>query len=291
TETTVAKAPLSQIPEEAVESPVPSEVISTQPLAIPADVLASLMARGRQLTIEEEYAKNGTESDELFEELSQAAGESDFELEELIDNFINERAELERLDDLYEKEEVSGRVYERLKAEYDDKLRKMDEQIQAGVIHLKGYQVQIQLDLDNAKEELDTIEARILIGDEEDSDKKQKSKLTEKTKRLEYALLATQHILQKESTMRNGPLSRFEVTETTLADSQLAPSVSEDPEELKESEESDKTERTSPEPKSTTPSPDRSASQPEAEAGKICNQCGRVTASEAQFCIHCGSPL
>ncbi|MFW9984865.1 MAG: zinc-ribbon domain-containing protein, partial [Candidatus Odinarchaeota archaeon] len=40
-----------------------------------------------------------------------------------------------------------------------------------------------------------------------------------------------------------------------------------------------------------TPEAQDESRQPDAEAGKICTQCGRVTATGAQFCIHCGSPL
>lgn len=282
------RQPEASVSESAKEFPSPAptlEVASVQPITVPVDVLASLMARGRQLMLEEEYVKNGAESDELLAELSQAAGDSDFELEELIDTFINERAEVERLETLYEKGEVSGRVYARLKKEYDEKLEKIDAQIQDGVVQLQGYQAQIQVDLATAKEELDTIDARIRIGDEDITVEDKKPKLTEKTTRLNYAHIATKHILQKESTMRNGPISRFEVTETTLADSPVVTSISE------KHDESDESKGASPEPELPTTDSELPPSQPDAEAGKICTQCGRVTASEAQFCIHCGASL
>ncbi len=80
--------------------------------------------------------------------------------------------------------------------------------------------------------------------------------------------------------MRNGPITRFEVKETTVADSKLSPStddeVIETTETTKESESRTETEK---------------SRQPEAEAGKICANCGRVTASDARFCVHCGGPL
>ena len=82
----------------------------------------------------------------LLDELSQAAADSEFELEELIATYINERAELERLDTLHEKSEVSDRVYDRLKGEYDEKLGSFDERIQKGVHELQGYLAQILQD-------------------------------------------------------------------------------------------------------------------------------------------------
>ncbi len=142
--------------------------------------------------------------------------------------------------------------------------------------------MQIKLDHAGVKEELETINARMTIGDDIDEGEKQKAKLAEKAERLNYARIATKHILKKESTMRNGPLTRFEVTETTVADSKVAvtePEPEEDEDKDSLNQEADTSE---PRPKSQ---------QPDAEAGKICTQCGRVTASGAQFCIHCGSPL
>jgi hypothetical protein len=240
------------------------------------------MARGRQLTLEEEYVKNGAESDQLLDELSKAAKDSDFALEDLIDNYINERAELERLESLHEKGEVSERVYKRLQKEYEEKLEKMDDGIQKGTVQLQGYQAQIKLDHTGVKEELDTLNARLTIGDDVEDGEKQKQKLTDKAQRLKYALIATKHILQKESTMRNGPITRFEVTETTVADSKVT-SLEPEPEPKEKKDSSDqKADKSEPKPESK---------QPDAEAGKICTQCGRVTASGAQFCIHCGGPL
>ncbi len=265
-------------PKPKPELPTASVV---KPLPIPVEVLASLMARGRQIKLEEEYAKNGTKSDKLLDELSEAAGDSDFEVEELIDSYVNEQAELDRLKALHEKSEVSDRVYERLITEYDDKLKKLDAKIQAGIVQLTGYHAQINLDFVQAKEGLETLEARILIGDEDSDVLEKKAKLTEKTQRLQYALVATEYILQKESTMRNGPRPRFEVTEKTLADSQI---MTTEPEEEKET--AAKTESESTEPESSQPSV-----KSDAEAGKICTQCGRVTASEAKFCVHCGAPF
>lgn len=271
----------SVVPEESssVTTTLP-DAETVDPIPVPSDILASFMARGRQLVLEEEYAKNGAKSDKLLDELSKAAGDSDFALEDLIDTYINERAELDRLKTLHEKGEVSERVYERLLKEYEDKLEKMDEEIQKGTDQLKGYQTQITLDHTEVKEELETINARIAIGDDVDEGEKQKAKLADKAERLNYALIATKHILKKESTMRNGPLTRFEVTGTTVVDSKVtAPEPEPEEEEDSSDQETEMTEST---PKSR---------QPDAEAGKICTQCGRVTAPGAQFCIHCGSPL
>jgi hypothetical protein len=257
---------------------------SVNPISVPTNLLASLMARGRQLTLEEEYANNGSVSDKLLEELSQAAADSDFELEELIDSYINERSELERLHALNEKGEVSERVYERLTKEYEEKLEHMDVQIQKGVLQLQGYQAQIQLDHAEVKEELETMNARLLIGDEDIavSDEK-KATLKGKVERFNYALLACDHILKKESAMRNGPISRFEITETTVADTKVTSTPEpKEVEVIKSKEKSDE-----PEPaEEPTQTP-----QPDAEAGKICANCGRVTASDARFCVHCGGSL
>ncbi len=255
---------------------------AVKPIPVPSNVLASLMARGRQLTLEDEYAENGTASDQLLDELSKAAGDSDFELENLIDTYINERAELERLETLRKKGEVSQRVYDRLVAEYDEKLERMDEQIQTGAEQLQGYYAQIQLDFAQVKDELETINARILIGDEEGDIEGKKTTLAEKAERLNYALIASNHILQKESTMRNGPITRFEVKETTVTDARVTPK---EPEPVTPKPSEQETEEAS-KPKSSS-----EPMQPDAEAGKICNQCGRITTSEAKFCVHCGAPF
>jgi hypothetical protein len=242
------------------------------------------MARGRQLAIEEEYATNGGESDALLDELSQAAANSEFELEELIDTYINERAELERLESLHEKSEVSDRVYERLKEEYEEKLSNFNERIQRGVHELQGYIAQILKDYTQVQDDLETIKARELIGDDEPADAEQKTKLEDKSQRYNYAITAARYILQKESTMRNGPVSRFEVTETTLADTKVKASTAK-PKTKPKAEESEKAEELE-EAESSA-----SYAEPEPEAGKICNVCGRITTTEAKFCIHCGSAL
>jgi predicted amidophosphoribosyltransferase len=271
----------SAVPKESPHVTIkPPDVETVDPLPVPSEVLASLMARGRQLTLEEEYAKNGAESDQLLDELSKAAGDSDFALEDLIDTYINERAELDRLEGLHEKGEVSERVYERLLKEYEEKLEKMDEEIQKGTVQLQGYQAQVKSDHAGVKEELETINARMTIGDDVEEGEKQKAKLTDKAERLNYALIATKHILKKESTMRNGPLTRFEVTETTVVDSKVTTTEPEPEEEEESSDQKTDTSESKPESR-----------PPDAEAGKICTQCGRVTASGAQFCIHCGGPL
>ncbi len=277
---TTASEP-SAVSEESMPVTTKRPAIETvDPIPVPSEVLASLMARGRQLVLEEEYAKNGKESDKLLDELSKAAADSDFALEDLIDTYINERAELERLENLHKKGEVSERVYERLLKEYEEKLEKMDEGIQKGTDQLQGYQVQIKLDHAEVKEELETVKARMAIGDDVDEGEKQTAKLADKAERLNYALIATQHIIKKESTMRNGPLTRFEVKETTVVDSKVTAA---EPEPEEEESSSDQ--------EINTPEPQAESRQPDAEAGKICTQCGRVTATGAQFCIHCGSPL
>ena len=162
----------------------------------------------------------------------------------------------------------------------EEKLEKMDVEIQKGTDQLQGYQVQIKLDHAEVKEELETIKARMAIGDDVDEGEKQTAKLTDKAERLNYALIATEHIVKKESTMRNGPLTRFEVTETTVVDSKVTAAEPEPEEEEDSSDQETDTSESQPESR-----------QPDAEAGKICTQCGRVTASGAQFCIHCGGPL
>jgi hypothetical protein len=263
--------------------PEPSPTVTVEPIPVPTEVLASLMARGRQLALEEEYATNGGESDALLDELSQAAADSEFELEELIDTYINEHAELERLETLHGKSEVSDRVYDRLKGEYNEKLTGFNERIQRGVHELQGYLAQILQDYSQVQDDLETIKARELIGDDEPADAKQKAKLEDRATRYNYAITAARYILQKEATMRNGPVSRFEVKETTLADSKLKPVAPKPEKQVKpKSEEPAETEET----ETTSPS-----TQPEPEAGKICNVCGRITTSDAKFCIHCGSSL
>ena len=281
---TVSETPAgkpSALPEESppVATALP-DAETVDPIPVPTEILASLMARGRQLVLEEEYAKNGAKSDKLLDELSKAAADSDFALEDLIDTYINEKAEQDRLEALHKKGEVSDRVYERLLKEYEEKLEKMDEEIQKGTDQLQGYQVQIKLDHAEVKEELETIKARMAIGDDVDEGEKQTAKLTDKAERLNYALIATEHIVKKESTMRNGPLTRFEVTETTVVDSKVTAAEPEPEEEEDSSDQETDTSESQPESR-----------QPDAEAGKICTQCGRVTASGAQFCIHCGGPL
>jgi hypothetical protein len=246
------------------------------------------MARGRQLALEEEYVKNGAESDKLLEELSQAASDSDFELEELIDTYINERSELERLESLREKGEVSERVYDRLVKEYDDKLTRIDDQIKKGITQLQSYQVQMKLDHAEAKEELETLKTRHLIGDDEAKGAGDVDKVSEKATRLNYALIASEYILKKESAMRNGPLTRFEVTETTVADSKVTSTdESEEVEVIKSEENAEEALQEKTKGSESTPS------QPaeDSESGKICPQCGRVTASDAKFCIHCAASL
>lgn len=266
-------ADLVSEPATTPEVEKPEEV---QPIPIPTGVLASLIARGRQLALEDQYAKSDQKSDKLLEELSKAAGDGDFALEGLIDTYINEQTEQDRLDELREKDEVSDRVYERLSAEYQEKLAKMDQDIESGLEQLKGYTAQLNRELNQIHDELETVNARVLIGDIEEDFTSQKTKLTEKQQRLNYALAAAHHILNKEATRRGEAVTRFEITETTLPEATL---TTKEPEKTTETSE-DESEPSTP----STPPPD-------AEAGKICNLCGRVTASNAKFCIHCGGPL
>jgi uncharacterized OB-fold protein len=266
-----ATTPVETIEEETVE-----------PQPIPAEILSQLIARGHQLSLEEEYAKTGNDSEQLLEDLSEAAGNSSYPLEELIDIYINERSELERLDQLHENGEVSERVFERLTKEYDEKLEKLDKEIQDGIDTLKGYFAQLRLDHTQTKDDLETIEARIQIGDIEDDPTAQKEKLTEKFRHLSYALTAVQHILNKEAMLRGAPPIRFSITETTLTDARLRAKSTEEMEDL------EPTDSVQSEPES-----DEEAQAPmeDAESGKICTSCGRVTASDAKFCIHCGHTL
>ena len=278
----------SSVQTSKVSAGYPSKPVTTvKPIPVPAKVLATLMARGRQLALEEEFAKNGTDSDELLDELSQAASDSDFELEALIDTYINERSELERLEALHKKGEVSERVYDRLVKEYEDKLTRMDDQIKEGVTQLHSYQAQIQLDHTEAKEELETLQARLLIGDDATKDSDDRDKISEKSTRLNYALIACEYIIKKEYAMRNGPVTRFEVTEATIADSKVTPA---EPEKVEVSKSEEKARE---EPAEEVKEPESSPSQPaqDTESGKICPQCGRVTASDAKFCVHCAARL
>jgi predicted nucleic acid-binding Zn ribbon protein len=277
---------------ELASSPIPSEIEdesddeeavvdsseieeSIAAIPVPAEVLGQLIARGHQLSLEEQYTKSGKASEELLESLGDTAESGVHPLEDLLDTYIRERSEQERLEGLHETGEVSKRVYDRLNQEYNEKLSRMDEEIQTGITKIKGYLAQLRSDQSAAQDQLETIETRIEIGDMEGDPEKQQATLSEKIQRLGYAIAAIKHILDKEATIHGDLPSRFEVTETSQADLSI---------DKTESDENSDSEDEESEPQSTpTPSSD-------TEAGKICSNCGRVTAS-GSFCVHCGSPL
>jgi chromosome segregation ATPase len=232
-------------------------------------MMSGLVARGQQLSLEDQYTKAKSVSDDLIENLSEAATNGSIPLEELIDSYINERTEQERLEGLHESGEVSDRVYDRLTQEYDDKLSRMDEKIREGVTTLRSYHAHLRAELAKTEEELETIEAKKEAGDEETDLEDRKASLAEQSQRLRWAVAAAAHILDREAALRGEPTSRFEVSETTVTGTG--------------SEEAGKPVVVKP---STTPASKASA---DAEAGKICPSCGRVTAPNTKFCVHCGS--
>lgn len=85
--------------------------------------------------------------------------------------------------------------------------------------------------------------------------------------------------------MRNGPITRFAITETTVVDSKVVSSESTEAESAEAEEKEEETVKPKPDSSVT------SRSDSDAESGKICPQCGRVTASDAKFCVYCGGPL
>lgn len=264
----------SDIAEDTVDS---SEIVgSAEAIPVPAEVLGQLIARGHQLALEEQYAKSGKDSEELLESLGDTAERGIHPLEELLDTYIRELSEQERLEALQEKGEVSDKVYDRLNQEYNEKLSRMDEEIQTGIATIKGYLVQLRSDQIATQDQLETLEASIQIGDIEGDAENQRATLTEKIQRLSYAIAAVQHIIIKEASLSGAPPTRFEVTETSPTDLAMEKTESD---EISESIE--------PEPES----PGSSKPSTDTEAGKICVQCGQVTGSDSKFCVHCGSPL
>ena len=127
----------AETPSASLPATAPTEEI--EPITVPDDIFSSLVARGQQLALEDQYAKTKTASDDLIENLSEAATSSSIPLEELIDTYVSERSEQERLEGLHESGEVSDHVYDRLTREYDDKLTGMDDKIQEGVTTFRGY--------------------------------------------------------------------------------------------------------------------------------------------------------
>jgi len=238
-------------------------------MPVPDDILSSLVARGQQLALEDQYTKTKTASDDLIENLSEAATSSSIALEELIDTYVSERTEQERLEGLHESGEVSDHVYDRLTREYDDKLTGMDDRIQEGVATFRGYHAYLRAELAKTEEALETIEVQKKAGDEEGDVEDRQTALTNEIERLRYAIAASAHILDKEAALHGEPASRFEVSETTVGSAGV--------------EEAAK-------PGGAKPSaPSVPKPTVDVEAGKICPACGRVTASNTKFCIHCGS--
>lgn len=257
-----------ETPAASVPATAPTEEI--EPIAVPDDILTSLVARGQQLALEDQYTKTKTASDDLIENLSEAATSSSIPLEELIDTYVSERSEQERLEGLHESGEVSDRVYDRLTREYDDKLTGMDDKIQEGAATFRSYHAYLRAELAKTEEERDTIEAKREVGDEGDVEDRQAT-LRKQIQRLRCAIAAAVHILGKEAALHGQPASRFEVSETTVgsAGAEEAPK----PTGAKSSA-------------TRTPKPTA-----DVEAGKICPACGRVTPSKTKFCTYCGSRI
>jgi len=258
----------AETPAASVPATEPTEEI--EPIPVPDDILTSLVARGQQLALEDQYTKTKAASDDLIENLSEAATSSSIALEELIDTYVSERSEQERLEGLHESGEVSDRVYDRLTREYDDKLTGMDEKIQGGVATFRGYDAYLREEEGKAEEELETIETKREVGDEDDVEDRHAT-LTKQIQRLRYAIAAVAHILDKEAALHGEPASRFEVSETTVGSAGA--------------EEAAK-------PVEAKPSVTRTPKPPaDVEAGKICPACGHVTASNTKFCTYCGSRI
>jgi hypothetical protein len=258
----------AESPAASVPAAEPTEEIGSIP--VPDDILTNLVARGQQLALEDQYTKTKAASDDLIENLSEAATSSSISLEELIDSYVSERSEQERLEGLHESGEVTDRVYDRLTREYDDKLTGLDDKIQEGVATFRGYHTYLREELAKAEEELETVETKREVGDEGDVEVRQTT-LPKQIQRLRYAIAAVAHILNKEAALHGEPVARFEVSETTV-DSAGA-------------EEAAKPVETKP---STTRKPKPTA---DVEAGKICPACGRVTASNTKFCTYCGGRI
>lgn len=266
-------SPPSELDAEgpAVTAPTSEPAEEIESIPVPDGILTSLVARGQQLALEDQYTKTKSASDDLIENLSEAATNGSIPLEELIDTYVNERSEQERLEGLHESGEVSDRVYDRLTREYDNKLTGMDEKIQEGVATFRGYQTYLREELAKTEEELETIEAKREVGDEEGDVEDRQATITKQAQRLRYAVAAAAHILEREAALHGEPASRFEVNETTVGSAST--------EEAAKPASSKSSARSAPKPTA------------DVEAGKICPACGRVTASNTKFCTYCGSRI
>jgi len=259
--TSPAEPSLGQPEPEKGEEELEEEEL--KPLPVPPEALEALIARGRQLAIEEQYAQGAQADEELLAGLSEAAVQATYPLEDLIDTYIQERSEQEKLEALHESGEVSDQVYDRLSREYHDKLTRLDQQIREETATLRRYLAQLSSDLNQAQEALEALEVRIRIGDTEGDPQKEHSQLTEQIQRLSHAINAAKHILAKEAALHGAAPPRFQITETPTQPSE---------ESSKETEE-------------------KPAPQPQPEAGKICPVCGFVAKPGSKYCPGCGGKL
>ncbi len=263
-----------------VEDTTPRVVSATEPssgyepIPVPAKALSQLVARGKQLALEKGYTGKQDGDEKVIKRLSEAEKDGGFPLEDIVDTYIRERGEQERLEGLLESGEVTERVYSRLSKEYDERLLDLEEKIRVGRATLLGYLAKLRSDLKDVEEELDTIETRAQIGDEKDLGSKQK-KLTKKIQKLQLAITAGVHILNKESAISGGTPIRFEISERTLG---------EPIEEETETSDEDSTD----EKAGSTP---KEKPAVDIEGGKICPKCGVVTAPSAKFCTKCGQKI
>ncbi|MFX1475797.1 MAG: zinc-ribbon domain-containing protein, partial [Promethearchaeota archaeon] len=268
----------SEVEQDTTPRVVESLESSTyDPIPVPAKALSQLVDRGKQLALEKRYTGKQDGDEKLIKRISEAEKDGGYPLEEIVDTYIQERGEQERLEGLLESGEVTERVYSRLSKEYDEKLLDLEEQIREGRVTLLGYLTTLRNDLTEAEEELDTIEARIKVDDEEDLKGKQK-KLIKKIQKLQLAVTAAVHILNKESAISGGAPIRFEISERTLGEP-----ATEEPES------GDQDSPTSSPEKAESGSPKEPAS--DIEGGKICPKCGVVTKPEAKFCTRCGQKI
>ena len=245
------------------------EESSFDPIPVPAKALSQLVARGKQLAIEKGYTGKQDGDEKIIKRLSEAEKDGGYPLEEIVDTYIRERTEHERLEELLESGEVADRVYSRLSKEYDEKLLDLEEKIKTGRDKLLGYLATLKRDLQKAEENLDGVEARIQSGDEKELKDKRKQ-LKKKIQKLSLAITAAVHILNKESAISGGTPIRFEISEKTLGE----------PIE-EESEGSDGSSSTSSTAKPTA----------DIEGGKICPKCGVVVSPQMKFCTKCGQKI
>jgi RNA polymerase subunit RPABC4/transcription elongation factor Spt4 len=264
-------SPPSEFDSEASDEATPpsEETEETEATPVPDEMLTSLVARGQQLDLENKCAETGSVSEDLIDDLSEAATNASIPLEELIDSCVNERSEQERLEGLRRTGEVSDRVFDRLTQEYDSKLADMDGKIREGVTTFRGYQAYLREEFAGKEDELETIKAKREVGDEEADAEDHEATLTKEAQRLRCAMAAITHVLDKAAAMHGPPASRFEVSETTVG----ATSPDEAPRTVAAKPASTRT---------TKPTAD-------VEAGKVCPACGRVTTPNTKFCIYCGS--